>query len=530
MGISTGFTCYSFPLTFAGNGPSALFLSYLLHGNVPIYDPTTHGPHPDPVLHSKLTQIGSGRPLYDALDSPKTAETLTEHFPSSTFMSYSSQALPINVLLDTLVRPNADTEIGESKSRIRWERDPARRVDHLVLGDAGKAGGQWAEDAIGANWDCETLRFVPKISHYPPRYMTERVGSSSYAELLSLPGYSFPDHCKRTHRRAMQDLVRPTRREVAAYYSAYPKAVGISSEVFTSVHAQRVRQLPQGGFELRVSHRSSSTSSSKTMTIICTHLVLATGIYSHVIPPPPIFASLIHNSNNSYTTNPSAAPLLVVGSGFTAADVMIAAKDAGRKICHIYKWDPTHPSPLKGCHPQAYPEYAQIYRRMKAVISTANSSLKSPSPPADDGYEGFPNARVISASNDGRIRILTADGDIVERVVGGLKYCVGRRGSLEYLSPELRKAVGVVDAGWISGDTMRWRVEEDLEVVKGVFVVGSLTGDSLVRFGFGGCTYAAGKILGYKTEESRKNGGGREEAERGVEAVDVTRRTSCVIT
>lgn len=167
LGISTGFTCYSFPLTSAGNGPSALFLSYLLHGNVPIYDPTTHGPHPDPVLHSKLTQIGSGRPLYDALDSPKTAETLTEHFPSSTFMSYSSQALPINVLLDTLVRPNADTEIGESKSRIRWERDPARRVDHLVLGDAGKAGGQWAEDAIGANWDCETLRFVPKIFHYP---------------------------------------------------------------------------------------------------------------------------------------------------------------------------------------------------------------------------------------------------------------------------------------------------------------------------------------------------------------------------
>lgn len=360
--------------------------------------------------------------------------------------------------------------------------------------------------------------------------MTERVVSSSYAELLSLPGYSFPDHCKRTHRRAMQDLVRPTRREVAAYYSAYPKAVGISSEVFTSVHAQRVRQLPQGGFELRVNHRSSSTSNSKTMTIICTHLVLATGIYSHVIPPPPIFTSLLHSSNSSYTTNPSAAPLLVVGSGFTAADVMMAAKNAGRKICHIYKWNPARPSPLKGCHSQAYPEYAQIYRRMKAVSTIATSSLKSPPPPIDDSYEGFPNARVVSASNDGRIRILTADGDVVERVVGGLKYCVGRRGSLEYLSPELRKAVGVVDAGWISGDTMRWRVEEDLEIAKGVFVVGSLTGDSLVRFGFGGCAYAAGKILGQKTEEGGKRGGRGEEEERGAETVDVTRKASCVIT
>lgn len=348
--------------------------------------------------------------------------------------------------------------------------------------------------------------------------------------MLSLPGYSFPDHFRRTHRRAMPDLVRPTRREVAAYYSAYPKAVGISSEVFTNVHAQRVRQLPQGGFELRVNHRSSP-GGNKTMTIICKHLVLATGIYSHVIPPPPIFAPLLHGPNACYTATPTAAPLLVVGSGFTAADVMMAAKKASRKICHIYKWNLAHPSPLKGCHSQAYPEYAQIYRRMKAVVAApATSSPKSTPPPADDNYEGFPNARVVSASNDGRIRILTADGDIVERVVEGLKYCVGRRGSLEYLSSELRKAVGVVDAGWISGDTMRWRVEDDLEIAKGMFVVGSLTGDSLVRFGFGGCAYAAGKISGKRVERSGSRGGTRDEGERGVDAADTIRRPSCMIT
>lgn len=164
---------------------------------------------------------------------------------------------------------------------------------------------------------------------------------------------------------------------------------------------------------------------------------------------------------------------------------------------------------------------------MKAVATMATSSLKSLSSPVDDTYEGFPNARVVSASNDGRIRILTTDGDIVERVVGELKYCIGRRGGLEYLSSDLRKAVGVVDAGWISGDTLRRRVEEDLEVVKGVFVVGSLTGDSLVRFGFGGCAYAAGKILRNNMEG---NGKRKEEGERGVEAVDAIRRTSCVIT
>lgn len=79
-------------------------------------------------------------------------------------MSYSNQALPINVLLDTLIQPNADTEIGEARSRIKWERSSSRRVDHLVLGDAEKAGGQWAEDPIGANRDCETLRLAIIIS------------------------------------------------------------------------------------------------------------------------------------------------------------------------------------------------------------------------------------------------------------------------------------------------------------------------------------------------------------------------------
>lgn len=190
-----------------------------------------------------------------------------------------------------------------------------------------------------------------------------------------------------------------------------------------------------------------------------------------------------------------------MGSGFTAADVIGAAEKAGRKVLHVYKWNPARPSPLKGCHVQAYPEYAGVYRRMKAVA--AGTAV------VGAGYEGWPNARVVAAGADGKVGVLSGEGEVVERWVGGLRYCVGRRGSLEYLSPELRRAVGVVDAGWISGDTMRVRVEEDLEVVGGMFVVGSLTGDSLVRFGFGGGVYAAGRILGGR--------GGSEEGEEKEE-------------
>ncbi len=47
----------------------------------------------------------------------------------------------------------------------------------------------------------------------------------------------------------------------------------------------------------------------------------------------------------------------------------------------------------------------------------------------------------------------------------------------------------------LSGQTLRGKVLEDIEVAPGVFAIGSLTGDSLIRFAHGSCTYAAGKIM-----------------------------------
>ena len=46
----------------------------------------------------------------------------------------------------------------------------------------------------------------------------------------------------------------------------------------------------------------------------------------------------------------------------------------------------------------------------------------------------------------------------------------------------------------VTGATLRDKVEKGFEVAKGVFVVGSLTGDSLIRFAFGGCCVVAGDI------------------------------------
>jgi len=84
------------------------------------------------------------RSLYDALPNPESYNALTSHFEGAQSMSYAAQALPLNVLMDTLLRPLADIAVEESPSRVRWSRNPSRSIDHMVLGREDRAGGQWA--------------------------------------------------------------------------------------------------------------------------------------------------------------------------------------------------------------------------------------------------------------------------------------------------------------------------------------------------------------------------------------------------
>ncbi|MCJ1284830.1 hypothetical protein MMC26_004167 [Xylographa opegraphella] len=452
-----------------GNGPSALILSYILHGYIPYYNASN--PHPDPILHGKLVRS----PCLLDIDVP----SLTEHFQASR-LSYSTQALPINVLLDTLIRPLADTEPGAFRTCVEWRYEPERAVEHVVLGNTANAGGQWADNPVAASWD---------------------IGTLSYAEMLSLPGYSLPDHYRASGRAQPAEFYRPTRREIATYLAVYPEAVGISDSLSFRSEAKGITRT-ENGF-LIASHN-----------LHCKHLILASGIFSHLLPARPQLEPLLRLPDHSTECTP---PLLVVGSGFTAADIIISALP-NRRIIHIYKWNPDdHPSPLRACHADAYPDYAGVYRRMKlsamkyfgqdCIFSPLRKRKSNPffhSRDWDQSYEGLPNTYIKDISVRGDYASVTlqgADGRVFEREIANLEYVIGRRGSLEYLDINLQNEVlsaGLPTsdkAGTISGQSLRFKVERDLQVAPNVFVIGSLTGDSLVRFAFGGCVFAAQKIL-----------------------------------
>jgi hypothetical protein len=401
---------------------------------------------------------------------------LYAHFASS--LRYSTQALPVNTLLDTLIRPNADTELNP-KSCVEWRYEPEKAISHVAVGDTEHAGGQWADNPVSASAD---------------------IGTLSYAEQLSLPGYSYEEHLAKRETQDQCDFVRPSRTEVAGYLRAYPEGAGIAEAVFARTRIEDV-------------HRTKDGFVIGSLGIRCKHLVLASGTFTVNIPPPPSLAPVAE-------LNIVQQPLLVVGSGFSAADVIISAP-ATRRIIHIFQWAPEkRPSPLRGCHHTAYPEYATVYRQMKlaAIASNKSRAVKLSVTRRKssiliqnrnwDLYEGLPNAEVINVYNSkeggtATITVRLASGEEITREVGGLDYVVGRRGTLDFLSNELRteilssvdQVLPVNTQALISGRTLRAKAESSLEVAKNVLITGSLTGDSLIRHAVGGCVFAAGRIM-----------------------------------
>ncbi|KAK2861120.1 hypothetical protein FQN49_004520 [Arthroderma sp. PD_2] len=454
-----------------GNGPSAMILSFILHGNIPYYN--LESPHPDPILHAKLKdatellQLDVGR--------------LTNHFEASRF-SYSSQSLPINSLIDSLVRPFGETDDRESSSCITWRHNPRRAVPHLSLGDAPQPGGQWTECPPGTTWDIQSL---------------------SYAGMLSLPGYSYYDHYEATHGCPLPSYTRPSRRGIAEYLAAYPKAVGIENSTRNGQLVSGVSRTKDGFY-------------IESHNIYCKHLILASGIFTEVKPARPLLQPLLAIPSQPSVSARDKAPLLVIGSGFSAADIIISAPN-DQKIIHIFKWEPeTNPSPLRSCHQQAYPEYAGVYKLMKrstlpkfTASRTNKRSQASLSPflksrEWDDIYEPLPNTLVVDVvlegTTGGCVTLRRRDGSTFQRHVSGLSYAVGRKGSLAYLDSSLQREIlgsrldNSQDAS-IAKDTLRSSAMDDLEVAKDVFIIGSLTSDSLIRYAYGGCVYAAGKVM-----------------------------------
>ncbi|AOW03706.1 hypothetical protein B0I73DRAFT_127715 [Yarrowia lipolytica] len=576
-----------------GSGPAGLCLSYILHGNIPYYNP--HKPHPDPELHRLLAQYEKrpgGKSLLDAVSNRDVLQHVIDKGPH-----FRSSMLPVNLLLDLLVVSDEINYVSRDQmdSRITWVHEPERAIDHVVIGT--HPGGQWAQsDTSTTTPDDQCL---------------------SYAEMLSLPGYPFSTHYKEKYGNAPPEFLRPRRKDIASYFDAYPDIVGISdSLIIGTVIEVDIRS--KGGYSVSYNGQvglmtpgsesvpgspsgpSSQTASwaspkrSPSCRLTTTNVVLATGIFDK----PSQFKthkhancsskSLLYNSECTGMTlnelidkrfnglfhfdHSDSDVTLVVGSGFSAADIISSTFKQGGRVLHLFKWG-DKPCPLKGFPRELYPEYASIYRWMRLAAATQKRSASGAQPTngvvstsrkckfEENGchYEGLANTKILSAE-DGVLKLELPGGEVLTRHVGGVRICVGRTGSLQFLSNRILHALdlaqqeaytvnkhtiskrilnprkdkgdpsnGLSDLGHkhtnrpvsngdpktpdsagaspctyvaagAPGDAQSCEAMDnafygDFQVLPNMYAIGSLAGDSLVRFVLGGAA-AVGKLLG----------------------------------
>ncbi|KAK9462773.1 uncharacterized protein V1516DRAFT_671085 [Lipomyces oligophaga] len=490
-----------------GSGPSALTLSYLLNGYEPYYDGELEGEEKiDPIIH-ELFSSTPGSMFGPVLHS----RALHTYLANSHSSDPAATTCAMNGLFDRLAAPNFDFDPNaRSQSRIRYKKTGIS-VPHLVVGSSLCSGGQWAcvDEA-----NSRTL---------------------SYGEMLSLPGFSFSEFHALVHPGVILDpCTRPPRSDVSAYYSMYPSRVGISDTIRANHTVLSLRRSSSGKtFTVII----QDNHSGRLTVVSARNITLASGIFSHSVPPDPILHPVLDRTSSRSASQEKLT--LVIGSGFSAADAVLTCP-SDHKVLHLFKWDPRlKPSPLRGCHQESYPEYAGLYKLMRqAAIKnntpTCRACLKdkhmSRELPLSSRYEGMANSTLLSAS-PWSVHIRTSSGKIVERYVTEIKTHVGRFGVISYLSSELRAELGL-DPGqfWASRHTFRSRIDSrlnrwtvlrkdgsldetyvldlteressdlfsashGLELAPGVFVIGSLVGDTLVRYTLGSCVTVAGNIL-----------------------------------
>ncbi|XP_070193518.1 oxidative stress-induced growth inhibitor 1-like isoform X2 [Littorina saxatilis] len=176
---------------FAGNGPSAISLSYLLHGHRPYFNGHAHS-------NSMLTEK-----LHDSKTSIVNQDL---EFLSEGLEGRSPN--PVALLWDSLVHPDADLG-AENPSMLSWKHELDQAKSHVVLGKM-KPGGAW-QNMEGS---------------------MQTLSQNGWMELPDLP---FRHWLAKRHRRLDFSSNRATTGDVRDYYEEYVEAMGLR-EHFKDYH------------------------------------------------------------------------------------------------------------------------------------------------------------------------------------------------------------------------------------------------------------------------------------------------------
>lgn len=180
-------------------------------------------------------------------------------------------------------------------------------------------------------------------------------------------------------------------------------------------------------------------------------------------------------------------PVIVVGSGLSAADAVILLLEQRVPVCHVFhKSAADAASPFATLSPAAYPEYTRVFRLVTGKIS-------------DSCYHSYSQHVVNSFSEDGKCQISNVDKTVTQTLdCSVVLVMIGGHADLNFISPEI--PISGIDPTnkFIHPKSNPLSVDPYTFAVSGVenmYAIGSLTGDNFVRFVLGSALGVANHLI-----------------------------------
>jgi hypothetical protein len=281
-----------------------------------------------------------------------------------------------------------DADLGAHlQSKIKWRHDPSLSIDHICLGRSG----------VGGVWNQLTSKQLKTVS---------------MADWMELPNYSMTTF--RQQRRACrcrnntqttttndEQSLRATYDEVRSYYIHYVKRNRLTNNFRNGYEVTSIERVcidapfyddlkeeirtPEPLWEIR----GYNEQTKNPFIIHAKYVVLATGIPQNITRPLGFMGeqasqsftyTTLHDIEdliiNQHRLRNNSKPLLVVGCGLTAIDVILLCQQYSIPVLHVFRRAiDDNELPLNQLPANIYPEYERIRELIRQSTFTTPSTV-----------------------------------------------------------------------------------------------------------------------------------------------------------
>ena len=397
---------------------------------------------------------------------------------------------PVALLFDHLSQPNADAGLYE-ESVLAWHRHHDKRIHHLVVG-RGRSGGSW-------------------------HLMQGSQLTVSLNNWLDLPGWSFRDWLDQHHKEiketstccqlAKNNVVgegnsydRASTSHVAEYYESYVSRQGLEKNFENNITISSVKWKDVWEICGYKKEKCKFSSYKKPFRVLAENVVLASGLSkAKKLSIEGESLPFVHHHVRKVVqlTQPSKSckkiknPVLIVGDGLSAADVVLELVAHEIPVVHVLRHDLNDEELVLNKMPtQVYHDYAKVKDMMTKPVYNAEGSCL---------YQAYFKCQLLSISKHKDCKLKMQDGKCQTLNVSAVFVLIGSKPELSFLQgvPPLGiDPTQDVDCRHNPIDVNPYTYE--CKRVKNLFAMGPLVGDNFVRFGIGGALGIASHL--YKSK------------------------------